>query len=373
MIKVLLVVGSNNFNGTERYAVDIARKLPKDKFEVWIATPEYGNLSEVLKEYNISEFVYSNHKLNKFSVNGALKLFSFIRKNKFDVVHANTGIIPCIAAKMLGVNLVLETKHGLFFTKENIENLSFRQRMHEKVKQYFVDYFIAISGNDKEKMVKYFKIDEKKIRVIYNGVDIDGLSDYRILKQEKGILNKNELYVGSIGRLTYQKAQNKLINAYLKLKDEFNKIKILIIGKGEDEEMLRTLIKQNKLEENIKIIDYKKNIFDYFLDLDALILTSRYEGIPYVMMEAMVIGVPVITTDVGGISNLIKSDYNGIIINADRSDDFKNAFEKLQNDRDYYNKIAKNAYNTIKDYSIDSSINNYINLYSKNLNNTEKL
>lgn len=365
MIRVLLVLGSSNFNGTERYAVDIARKLPEDKFEVWIAVPEYGNLSEILKDYGINEFIYDNKIQNKFTLAGAKNLFHFIKKMKFDVVHANTGIIPCIAAKIAGVKLILETKHGLFFTKEKVENLSFNERIHEKVKEFFVDYFIAISQNDKDRMIKYFRINEKKIKVIYNGVDIEKLSEYRELKLERGILNTEKINVGIIGRLTYQKAQDKLIKAYSEFKSEFENIFIRIIGRGEDEDMLKDLIIKNNVEENVEILDYKKNIFDFYIDLDALILTSRYEGIPYVMMEAMVIGIPVITTDVGGISNIIQNNFNGIIIDADNKEDYRNAFNRLQNDKELYLKLTANAFETVREYSIDSSLKNYVKLYSK--------
>ena len=361
--KILMVVGSNKLNGTERYAVDIAKKLPKEKFDVWVAIPETGYLSEVLIENEIKEFNYKNGISDKFTLKGSWELFKFIRKNKINIVHANSGVIPCIIAKLLTVGLILETKHGLFFTEEELKKLSLRKKIHEKMKQYFVDYFIAISHNDKERMIKYFQITENKIIVIYNGVDIDRLSEYRKKKQEIGILNNSDLKFGNIGRLTYQKAQEKLIHAVSNFKSLKENFKILIIGNGEDRQMLQDLIMDKGLTDRISLINYSKDIYQYYLKLDGLILTSRYEGIPYVMMEAMVLGIPVITTDVGGIGNIIKNGINGIIIDANKNDEIENAMLKFYREKEFINSLTINAYNTIKEYSINLSINNYMKLY----------
>lgn len=363
-IKVLLVVGNKTLNGTEKYALDIAANLSKEKFDVCIATPEKGPLSEILKRKNIREFIYHNGRINKFTLSGTKNLYSFIKKEKFDVVHANSGVIPCIVSKLSGVKLILETKHGLFFTEENLKNLSFFTKIHEKIKQHYSDYIIAISQNDKNRLIEYFKIKENKIKIIYNGIDINSLSIYREKKMNLKREENKYFTLGNIGRLTYQKAQEKIIKAANEFKVETDGIKILIIGDGENLEMLNSLIRESKLENMINIVSYKENIYDYFIRIDVLLLTSRFEGIPYVIMESMVLGIPVITTDVGGIGNLIKNGYNGLIVDGDNPVEIKNAVLKYKNDKLFYETIRKNAFETISAYSIDSFIKNYEQLYS---------
>jgi hypothetical protein len=74
--RVLLVVGNNMMHGTERYAVDLARHLSKEKFYVTVAVPEKGPLSDILSKYNINEFIYKNGKFNSFSLKGTINLIN---------------------------------------------------------------------------------------------------------------------------------------------------------------------------------------------------------------------------------------------------------------------------------------------------------
>jgi hypothetical protein len=149
MIKILYVVLGTNLNGTERYVVDIARNLPKNEFDIYIATPLKSNLSRFLKIYGIKEFVFNNGTINGFSLKGLINLFKFIYKEKIDIVHSNSGILPCIMAKIFFNKVCFETRHGIFFTKQQIENLPYGRKYFEYIKQYFVNYEIAISENDK--------------------------------------------------------------------------------------------------------------------------------------------------------------------------------------------------------------------------------
>jgi len=367
-LKLLLVVGNCSLNGTEKYAIELASNLNKEKYSVVIATPERGQLSDIMNKYGIREFVYNNGKMNKFSLKGTLNLLKHIKEEKYDIVHANNGIIPCILSKLIGIKIVVETKHGLFFTEEKLRKLNFFTFIHEHLKQYYSDYIIAISQKDKSYLIKYFKFKEHKIKVIYNGIKTDNLDKYKDLKLRVD-KNENENFIlGNIGRLTYQKAQERIIKASTVIGKEIEGLKILLIGEGENRDMLTDMIKKNKLEDIVSILSYKENIYDYYMEMDALILTSRFEGIPFVLMESMALGIPVITTDVGGIGDIIKNGFNGIIIDGDNINEIKEAIKKLKYDKITYKKIQMNALETISKYSIKSFINNYEDVYSSALN-----
>jgi glycosyltransferase involved in cell wall biosynthesis len=364
MIKVLLVVCSNRMYGTERYVLELAKNLSKDKFTVWVAVPEKGPLSEILEESGINEIVYENRKLNRFSLKGAFNLFKQIRKFKFDIIHTNAGIIPNIIGKILGIKVNIEIKHGILIPDEILENMSLRKKWHEWIKQFFIDYFIAISENDKKKMVKFFNIKESKIKVIYNGVEYNKLLPYQKKKKNNELSPvENCVILGTIGRFTYQKGQEILIEAFSNIYNNFNNVKLIIVGSGENEDSIKRLIIDKNLQDHIVVEGYKENIYEFLKMLDIFILTSRFEGVPYVILEAMCIGVPIISTKVGGIDNILENEVDAILTEKNNALDTERAIVKLIEDKYLRTNIAVNAIQKVQRYSIDAMVKNTEKLY----------
>lgn len=361
MIKVLLVVCNNRMYGTERYVVDLANNLSKDIFEVSVAIPEEGPLSEILKEKGINEIIYHNGKMDVFSFKGSFNLFRLIHKYKFDIIHTNAGIIPNIIGKLLNVKGNIEIKHGILIPDEKLENMSFRKKFHEWIKQFFVDYVIAISENDKQKLIKIFNIREQKIKVIYNGINNKNVLPYqKKIEQDK---NNKELIIGSIGRFTYQKGQEYLIDAFTNICKKYNNVKLILVGSGENENVIKNMIINKNVQDYIKIENYKKNIYNFLRKLDVFVLTSRYEGVPYVLLEAMCIGVPIISTRVGGIDNILEDGKDALLIEKGNIKEIEVALEKVIDNAEIRENLSANAIQKVQHYSIDSMVRNTENLY----------
>jgi glycosyltransferase involved in cell wall biosynthesis len=367
MIKILLVVCNNSFNGTERYTVDLAYNLPSEKFDVTIATPIKGPLSDVIYSKGLKEFVYNNGKTNYYSFKGLKNLYSYIRKNKIDIVHANAKSHPCFVSKLAGVKFIVETRHGIFYSKIQLETLPIWRKYYEHIKQYFVNKIIAISENDKQILVKYFSIKPDKIRVIYNGLDFNSIvrDDTTELSDIK---NNNEFIIGNVGRFTFQKAQEVLLEAFEMLNKQYMKASLILIGQGENEEKLKAYVNANGLGEKVKFKGYIKEIYSELSKFDALVLTSRFEGTPYIIFEAMALGVPVITTDVGGISNIMKDGFDAIITQCDDPESTKDAIEKLLLDAELRKSIINNAFDTVRKYTVRNMVDNTMKLYLCGLN-----
>lgn len=360
MIKILYVVLGTNLNGTERYVVDIARNLPKDKYDVCIATPMKSNLSKFLEKFQVKEFVFDNGTVSGFSLKGIVNIFKFIYKQKIDIVHSNSGILPCIIGKVFFNKVCFETRHGLFYTKKQLKNLSFKRKIVEYLKQYFVNYEIAISENDKKMMNKYFGIRNRKIKLIYNGI---AMEDFIPFRKSSDYSNDNKLKLVNVGRMTFQKAQDVLLDSVNLLKKNYQNFSLTIIGEGKEKNNLLKYVKENSLENFVNIEYYKEDIFDYLRNFDILILSSRFEGIPYIMLESMAIGLPVIVTDVGGISNVIKNDINGILVKEESPEDIKNAILSIVLSDNKYKILKENAYKSIENYSLKKMVDDYMSFY----------
>lgn len=362
-LKVLLVVCNNKLHGTERYVIELAKNLPRSLMDIYVATPERGELSEILRQNDIPELVYHNGRMNIFSIKGTYNLYRIIRKHKFDVIHANAGIIPNILGKVCRARVNIEVKHGLFHQDKKPSDLSIRRKLHEWVKQFFVDYFIAISDNDKKRMVKYFSIKEEKIKVIYNGIDQNILLPYRKVLDLKEESAKDTIIFGNIGRLTYQKAQDVLIEAFSNLVKKNEKARLLIIGSGEDEAKIKEQIEKAQLTDKVSVEGYKKNIFEHMRNLDVLVLTSRSEGVPYVILEAMCMGIPIISTKVGGIDNVLENEKTALLVEKNDVKGIEEAMLKLIENPALRCELSSNAMKKVEAYSIERMATETMKLY----------
>ena len=353
MINLMLVVCNNVLNGTERYVVDLAKNLNKNEYNVFVATPLKGPLSEILKENNINEIVYNNGKLIYYSLGGLINLYRIIKENKIQIVHANAKFHPCIIGKLARTKLNVEIKHGIFYSGKQLERLSFLRKTYEYIKQYFVDEFIAISENDKDILIKYFKINPRKITVIYLGVDVDEINKKSELLPEKTTNVTDKIFtIGHIGRFTFQKAQEYLLEAFLKVSQKYPHANLVIVGSGENKEGLINYISENNLNNRVIMKDYIKDIYLEMSMFDLHVLTSRFEGTPYVNFEAMALGVPIITSDVGGASNIFKNGYDAVITKVESSEDTYNAIDSVIANDKFRKNLIINAAKTLEKYTV---------------------
>tara|TARA_B100001250_G_C19656830_1_gene725228 strand:- start:212 stop:1039 length:828 start_codon:yes stop_codon:yes gene_type:complete len=169
----------------------------------------------------------------------------------------------------------------------------------------FADKIIAISNKSKESLKKIVIFNEK-ITLIYNPYLDKALKIKKINKNKFSNFN-----ILSIGRLTKQKNFPLLINTIIKLSNKFNKINLLIIGDGHHKKKLINKIKYHK---NIKIIKWQKKLNNYYLSSDLFVLSSYYEGLPNVLIDAMNYEIPIISTDCSGASDILQKNSGGFII-----------------------------------------------------------
>jgi glycosyltransferase involved in cell wall biosynthesis len=163
--------------------------------------------------------------------------------------------------------------------------------------------------------MKTFNLPPEKIKNIYNPHDIDKIQE---LSKEQinhpWLVDKKYPVIINVGRLTYQKGQNILLKAF-KIVSEKIESRLIILGEGPLFKQLKDLAKELGIENKVDFVGFQKNPFAFIANSDVFVLSSRWEGFPNVLIEAMACGVPVISTDCpSGTNEIIEDGVNGLLV-----------------------------------------------------------
>lgn len=355
--KVLITLNDSRISGIENFTILLTKYIDRNRFEVTVAVPTYGPVCDVLRSLDTELYVFNNKKNGKYRLSGMTDLYKFIREKKFDIIHAQAGSAPCLLGKVLSTKLILEHRQGIDYTIEQIENLNFLKLQYEKLKKYLMNFTIATCKHDKNILTDKLHYDSRKVGVIYNGIEHDEKPEIR--------RTNNKFVIGNIGRLMYQKGQEYLIEAALILKNKGYHFEYHIFGEGEKKNELSNLIKKHKLEDSVFLKGYANDVYSTLKSFDIFALPSRYEGIPYVILEAMKASVPVIATEVGGINEVIGNMINGLLVQKENPQQLADSILKLYGSEKLRNDFTVQARKDfIENYTIEKTIKEIEYIYS---------
>lgn len=166
------------------------------------------------------------------------------------------------------------------------------------------------------------------------------------------------------GRFTYQKGFDLLIKAFYefsKLEEQWN---LVIVGEGEEKQNIINLIQKYNLEDRITIENFTDNIQKYFLESSTLLLSSRWEGMPMIVLESLEMGVPVISFNITAVESLIEDNEEGFIVSNYNIEEFSKAMYKISKSYDVRKKFSKNAMLKSEVYNV----NNIVEKWNKLMN-----
>jgi len=184
----------------------------------------------------------------------------------------------------------------------------------------------------------------------------------------KIIIEKNELkrhlsltedkVIMFIGRFSNEKGVDVLVKAFKELHSMNKKISLIMIGEGEEEKSLRHYSSENKLP--VQLLSPRTNIFDYYNIADIIVLPSRVDPFPYVMLEAGLMNKPFVGSNVDGISELIKHGVNGLLFESENVGELINSIQMVFKDQELAKRISQNFNNDIiTNYSLEKVIHEY--------------
>lgn len=378
--KILFVITKSVWGGAQKYVYDLAVNLPKDNFDVAVAAGGNGPLFDKLagagiRTVHIPE-LERDVSIGK-EIASFLALYGLFRREQADIIHLNSskvGGLGALAGRLAG--LVIRKRIRIFFTahgwgfNEDRSSLAraiiflaswFSARMHDTI--------ILINAADFRSAKKF--ISHKKLALIHNGINASvfaARNKARAFFAEKisRPIAPDTLLIGTIAELTKNKGLDYLMCAVnqIKLTTQNPEHNIIIMGEGEERPYLERRIHDLHLENIVFLLGFVPDAAPYLPGLDMFVLPSQKEGLPYALMEAMMAGLPIIATHVGGVPDLITHNENGILVPAKNANALARAIEEFVHDPPQRSQLGQNARETMtKKFSLHDMIEKTQALY----------
>lgn len=336
--RVLHLASSNKYSGAENVICTIIEN-DKKKYDMFYCCLR-GEIEDILIKRNISYI-----PLEKFSIRCLKKI---VNENKIDIIHAHDFKASALAAL---INFRGKIVSHIHCNPDFIKKWNMYSFIYFKLSKKFSS-IIMVSKECANGTVFFDKI-KHKTKIIHNIVD-----SKRVLEMSNEIYNTPESDIVFLGRMIELKQPKKIIEITDGLKKNNNNIRTTMIGSGELLEECKSLTKKLLLDDNISFLNFLSNPFPYVKKSKVAIMPSLYEGLPMSAIECLILGIPVLNSGAGGLSELFKNYPEFICTNTQDYIDKINTME----DEKVYLEFKKKCCEVVKDY-ID--VKNYINRINK--------
>ena len=325
--KILHIITSIDNGGAENHLYDLISKqvTAYDIFLIYFKGTNHHRSDLISKGVKVFKVNFSNKNIFLFLIKflSVLKIFKNVKP---DIVHCHLWIselcglfLKLIYGKSF---LLIVTKHlDSFFFEGSFGTKNFLRGIFlERIIFFYTNHVIFISKEVKNFFAKKIDFNKKKYSVIYYGVNIKKFSKYNYkekidLKKKLNIDNKT-IIIGCVARHVEQKSLDIVIKSFSQFVQQNSKIKakLIMIGKGHLESELKRLAKDLNISNKIIWIKYTNKINLYFNLFHIFCLSSKYEGLGLVLLEALASGIPVLATRSGAIPEIIKNKKNGYLV-----------------------------------------------------------
>lgn len=370
MKNVVFFIGSLQAGGTEAKLARNFLPLLKKRGKVnpkLLLLQERGEFLDVLPEGIEKLSLNESANLNLIRVIPRFK--DAISALKADVVIScmwYPAIISYFTLKFAFTDfkhIVHDTVNMTEYVKDYFKHERFKWLKLYLIKKAYCDAeaVIVVSKGEKEDLIDNFKIPKEKIQVIYNPIN-------RPMIIKMASENSNPKFdtpvVVTAGRLVYQKGFDILLRSFRQVRDQI-KSKLLILGDGEKKEELIALTKSLNLQDDVIFLGFQYNPFRFMKKGTVFCLASRYEGIGNVNAEAMVLGLPVISTDChSGPRETLDDGKYGILVPTEDPCALANAIIRVLSDVDLRESLSKSSLKRSQDFNIETSLKQWEDVIS---------
>jgi glycosyltransferase involved in cell wall biosynthesis len=251
-----------------------------------------------------------------------LTIYRHIKRERFDIVHAHSskaGVLARIAARAAGVPVVLYSPHAFSFAGPKKTIVTRAYVYIERAAARLCDGIIVDSRGERDLALERRICRPEKIRVIPPGLEPTGESvdegpgNRSQILERLAISNKHRI-VTFIGRLAAQKDPLSFIRCARLVGDAHERVTFLVVGDGPLRDHCRAAVKENDLNGRMRLLGWRRDYREILAVSDVLVLCSLYEGLPFILLEGMAQGKPIVATEVTGIREVLTNGVDGFLV-----------------------------------------------------------
>lgn len=356
MKKICFLIGNlNNSGGTERVTTLIANALAQKNFQVSILSLADGKQSFFELKPDIKTYSLYPEKISfkKNFLGTVWRIRRFVTQNQIDTLVVVDSISCVFTVPAL---FGLKVKHICWEHFNFKVNLGVKYRdIGRKWAAKYCDYVVTLTKRDKELWEQGIKNIKAKIIPIANP------SPFEVQENIPSVDYKTILCVG---RLTYQKGFDLLITAWAKVAQQVPDWKIVIVGSGEDEQMLKQMAKSLGVDDSIIFAGQQKNMSTFYRQASFFCMSSRFEGLPMVLLEAQSYGLPIVAFDCDtGPAEIVQHNINGLLVESGNINGLTNSLLELINlSNIQYEKTSSNAVENSVRYSVNPILKQWLSI-----------
>ena len=324
-INIMYFIGSLASGGAERQLVELAKNVNKTKYNVFIVIYHDKIHYKYILGIEGVEVVCIEKKYT-LSLLFLWRLVRFIRMNRIDIIHSymtNTNVWARLAGKLSCCKIIIPSIRTT--------NLSSKWYLIERLLAKWTIRVITNSEAAKKEYLKNINVPSDFVTVIRNGIDLDAVTKSPKTPPEelrlKYKIKKDDFVIVHVAGIDRNKNQLCLLKAIESTSTE--NLKVLFVGRIRDNmyyQELQSYVKKHNIGKSVLFLGEQQDVFSIMNMSDLLVLTSLREAFPNVIMEAMSVGLPVISSDVGDVRYVVKDGKNGYLFPAD---DYVNLSELL--------------------------------------------
>lgn len=359
-MKILYVTTiSNTVNG---FLIPHIKMLIREGHQVDVAFSVVQEVDPELKNIGckIHKVPFQRSPFRKENIRAYKFLKKIVVRGRYDLVHTHTPVASAIT-RLVCKNLknvkVFYTAHGFHFYKGAPFKSWILYYLSEKWLSRYTDCLITINKEDYDIAIKRFKSD--KVKMVHGvGIELNRFQPQTIelknkVRKEYGY-KEDDFILFFAAELNKNKHQDLLINAVNILKKKIPNIKLLLAGTGPLEEQYKKQAHQLGMDFQIQFLGYRNDIENLLMISDIAVASSRREGLPVNVMEAMATGLPLVVTDIRGNRDLVNDGKNGYVINLDNVNEFVYSVDRLYNDDEIRKKFSVTSLELVKKYSLEN-------------------
>lgn len=353
---ILFIVRTMGLGGTENVVLQLCEIL-SEKVNRIVICSSGGVHEEKLKKMGVVHYtipdIASKNPLDMLKI--CLKIKHIIRSEKISIIHSHHRM-AAFYAELIATNRMpkLATAHNTFQDKKRLTHFAYHNTK-----------LIAVGEMVKNNLKAVFKIPENQITVIHNAVKPyeDEIKPLAILEEEK---KKGHILVGNIGRLSEQKGMCYFIDAAEITLQKHPETHFIIVGDGEQREQLLKMVDSKKIQNRITFLGYRADIQNVMSQLDFIVLSSLWEGLPLTPIEAFSVGKTVIGTSVDGTPEIICNGIDGYLVEPRNSEQLAEKMIDLIENPTVRKNLEMHALKRYKEeFSFEKLTQRYIEFYEE--------